>query len=367
MVAQAVHQLGHETRVLEPDEGAPCAVRLAHVMREPLDDPGALEQFFAQVDVATFDSENIPAGPLQPWAPKLRPSWQVLHTTQDRRREKAFLATGGFMPVQHVVVEPHASLAEAIAQFGYPCIVKTAQLGYDGKGQSRVTTEAQAQALELTSAHGWVLEEVLELEAEVSCLVARSETGEAVAFPLFENVHQHHVLDLTVVPARIDADLQRQARERAMALAQALGVVGLLTVEYFIGRGRDGVRRLYVNELAPRVHNSGHVTRRACNVSQFDLLARVLVGAPLVSPTLRPGGFAMGQLLGDVWLAQRREGGALNFSAWAARPEIEEVFLYGKTEARRGRKMGHFTVQAPSADAAAASVLSLRALLTSRQ
>lgn len=352
MLAESLRKLDTPVLVLEPDPETPCAQRLAGVVARPLDDPNALADFFARCEHVTYDSENTASAPLVPHAAKLRPSLEVLRVSQHRAHEKRFLARHGAGPVQFHVVEAGASLHGAIAAFGVPCIVKSALGGYDGKGQHRVRQPSDVTALPDTGFE-WVLEEVLSLEAEVSCIVARDERGQAFTFPVFENLHADHVLDVTVVPARVELVLQAEARSRAVAIAEALGVVGLLTVEFFIGRGRDGERRLFVNELAPRVHNSGHVTRQACTSSQFDVLARLLSGVPVTPPELHPGGWCMGNLLGDVWLAQGRSGGPLDLSAWSRFPQVVDVYLYGKLEARPKRKMGHFVVHAPTADEAA--------------
>jgi 5-(carboxyamino)imidazole ribonucleotide synthase len=291
------------------------------------------------------------------------PSLRVLQVSQDRAKEKTFLLQGGFRPVAFHVVLPGEDMKAAARAFGLPCIAKSALGGYDGKGQHRVKTEADLAALPSDAPGGWVLEEVLALTAEVSCIVARDDEKACFTFPVFENVHTHHVLDLTVLPARVSVALQREAREVALGIAAALEVHGLLTVEFFVGRGRDGVERLFVNELAPRVHNSGHVTRQACTLSQFDALARMLAGVPLNEPRLHSGGWCMGQLLGDVWLAQGRDGGPLDLSAWRDFPDVVDVYVYGKREARRGRKMGHFVVRAETADDAAARALEFRRAL----
>lgn len=345
MLAESLRKLDTPVVVLEPDADAPCARRLAGIMPSALDDPKALETFFAACDVATYDSENLPSAPLAPYAAKLMPSLDVLRTSQHRALEKTFLEKHGFRPVRFAVVGAKDSLHAAVKSFGFPCIVKSSLGGYDGKGQFRVRSEADVASLPATGSE-WVLEEVLSLELEVSCIVARDTRGQSFTFPVFENLHADHVLDVTVLPARVDDALQTEARTRALAIAEALGVVGLLTVEFFIGTGRDGVRGLYVNELAPRVHNSGHVTRQACTMSQFDVLARVVSGVPVTEPKLHPGAWCMGNLLGDVWLAQGRSGGALDLSAWRDFPQVVDVYLYGKREARAKRKMGHFVVHA---------------------
>ena len=365
MLAESLRKLDEDAWVLEPDPEAPCALRLSNVVPRPFTDAEALAGFFGRVRVATYDSENIPSSALTPHAAQLAPSLRVLRVSQDRAQEKRFLEEGGFGPVQHRVVAPGEDVAAAARAFGFPLIAKAALGGYDGKGQYRLRTEADLAHLPPTAPGGWVLEEVLALRGELSCIVARSAEAD-FTFPVFENLHRDHILDLTVLPARLDPGWQVEARRTALAIARALDVTGLLTVEFFLGTGRDGVERLFVNELAPRVHNSGHVTRQACTVSQFDALARILTGTPLTAPELHAGAWCMGQLLGDVWLAQGRRGGPLDLSAWRAFPEVVDVYLYGKREARQRRKMGHFVVHAPTADEAVAKALAFRAALEQR-
>jgi 5-(carboxyamino)imidazole ribonucleotide synthase len=207
-----------------------------------------------------------------------------------------------------------------------------------------------------------VLEEVLTLSTELSVIVACGD-DEPVAFPVFENLHSDHILDFTVLPARVGPELQDAARATALAVAKALEVRGLLTVEFFVGRGRSGRSQLFINELAPRTHNSGHVTRQACSFSQFDALARVLCGLKVAQPTLHPGCWVMGNLLGDVWLSQGRKGGALDLRAWRDFPDVVDVFLYGKTQARAKRKMGHFVVRGKTPAATLKRARAFRAAL----
>lgn len=351
MLAESLDRLGQGVVVLEADPDAPCALRRSRVLRATPSDAAALKTFFSEVSIATFDSENTPAAPLAPYRERLAPSLRVLEVSQDRGREKTFLAESGFRPVTFSVVPPGADVHAAVRAFGLPCIAKSILGGYDGKGQFRVRTEEDLKSLPAQAAGGWVLEEVLSLEVELSCIIARDGRN-AVSFPVFENLHEHHVLAHTVLPARIDPSIQDEARRVALAIAEALQVVGLLTVEFFVGTGRDGVRRLYVNELAPRVHNSGHVTRQACSLSQFDALARILAGVPVTQPEVHRGAWCMGQLLGDVWLAQGRTGGELSLAAWKDFPDVVDVYLYGKREARSARKMGHFVVHADSPERA---------------
>ncbi len=234
----------------------------------------------------------------------------------------------------------------ALARFG-PAIVKTSRGGYDGKGQRRYERAAQVRAEHFPAGAPLVIEETIAIEREVSCIVAVAD-GRVVSLPLFENRHRNHILDVTLCPARLSAAVARRIRGVAEKLARALRVEGLLTVEFFLGRGREGHglrlpgldARLYVNELAPRPHNSGHVSRIACDRSQFDLLARALLGMPLVAPRLVSKEVAfMTNLLGNGWPSAREEVAV--FGALAARPEVRELFLYGKQEAHAGRKMGH--------------------------
>lgn len=351
MLAESLDRLAQDVVILEADPDAPCARRRAHVIPRGLTDAPGLAELFSRASVVTFDTENVPAAGLGPYAAQLAPSLRVLEVCQDRAKEKTFLAAQGFRPVHFRVVPPFADVRAAVREFGLPCIAKSVLGGYDGKGQVRLATAADVDAMPADAPGGWVLEEVLALELEVSCVVAR-DGQHTVSFPVFENLHAQHVLDFTVLPARLDQALQDEVRRVAEAIAAALDVRGLLTAEFFVGRGRDGERRVFVNELAPRVHNSGHVTRQACTVSQFDALARILAGVPVVRPELHRGAWCMGQLLGDVWLAQGRAGGALDLSAWADFPDVVDVYLYGKREARSRRKMGHFVVHADTPERA---------------
>lgn len=362
MLAESLRKLDTPVLVLEPNLESPCALRLSGVVARGFDEPEALADFFGKVRVATYDSENLPSGPLAPYAKQLAPSLRVLQVSQDRAKEKTFLKENGFSPVQFEVVRPGDDVRAAATAFGFPCIAKSVLGGYDGKGQHRLKGPEDLAAVPLEAPGGWVLEEVLELHGEVSCIVARSREAD-FTFPVFENIHRHHILDLTVLPARVPEDVQEEARRTALAVARALDVEGLLTVEFFLGSGRDGVERLYINELAPRVHNSGHVTRQACTVSQFDALARILSGIPLTEPELHHGAWCMGQLLGDLWLAQGRSGGPLDLSAWRAFPEVVDVYLYGKRHALPKRKMGHFVVHAATPDEAEAKAIAFREAL----
>lgn len=363
MLGESLLHLNAEVVVLDPDPESPALARLPRVLTAGYDAALPLLELFGRCDVVTFDSENIPFAPLLPHAGKLVPSLEVLATSQDRAKEKAFLGKHGLPVVAHRAVGPNEDVAAAARAFGFPCIAKSVLGGYDGKGQYKLQSEADLAALPKNAHGGWVLEERLTLRTELSCIVARDGRGAELCFPVFENLHTDHILDLTVVPARIPVALEEEAQALAVKIARALGVVGLLTVEFFVGDGRAGKDRLFVNELAPRTHNSGHVTRQACTLSQFDALARILVQVPLLPPKLHPGAWCMGNLLGDVWLAQGRMGGALNLAAWERFPDVVDVFLYGKHQARAKRKMGHFVVRADTPERAMERARAFRAAL----
>lgn len=353
MLSESLFHLGAEVTVLEKDPDAPCARRLAGVIKKPYDDAKALEELFAKCDAVTFDSENVPSAPLEPFAAKLKPSLEVLKTSQHRALEKKFLDGAGFRTVRHRAVAAGEDIRAAAVAFGFPCIVKSVLGGYDGKGQAVLS-----RAEDPSGVGPAVLEEKLELQTEVSCIVARG-AGQEQVFDVFENLHHEHILDFTLLPARIDPALASAAKEIALGIARKLDVEGLLTVEFFVAGGQ-----LYVNELAPRTHNSGHVTREACSSSQFDALARVLCGLPPPVPVMNEGCWVMGQLLGDVWLAQGLKGGALSLAALRDFPEVAEVYTYGKRDARTRRKMGHFVVRADSMERALARAREFRAALT---
>ncbi len=367
MLSESLLHLNCEVVVLDPDFESPALARLPHVLTAGYDAADVLLGLFERCDVVTFDSESVPFAPLLPHALKLLPSLNVLQTSQDRAKEKTFLSAFGFPRVEHRIVAADEDVAEVARAFGFPCIAKSALGGYDGKGQYRLDSEADLSSLPAVVHGGWVLEERLTLHTELSCIVARDHRGEELCFPVFENLHTHHILDLTVLPARVPPSVEAEARRIAMKVARALNVVGLLTVEFFVGDGRNGKARLYVNELAPRPHNSGHVTRQACTLSQFDALARILCNAPLAPPKLHPGAWCMGNLLGDVWLAQGRTGGALDLSAWERFPDVVDIFLYGKHQARPNRKMGHFVVRADGPERAMERARDFRAALSRRR
>ena len=358
MLAIAARRMGYRivSWVGGPDSG-PAGVA-NYVIEEPFDSPAGLAAFLELAQGATVEFENIPRSLLETVAAKipLMPGAQAVAICQHREREKRFLEENGIPCARFAVVENAVQLRSALASLPERGgILKTAEFGYDGKGQLSVTRSSDPETVWSTfSTPRAVLEERIELAAELSVLVVRDGSGHALAYDPAENFHRDHILDVSIVPARLDSKLLDQARTIALQVAEALDYRGLLAVEFFLSA--DG--RLLVNEMAPRPHNSGHHTIDACETSQFEQQLRVLCGlAPgstrLLCPTV------MLNLLGDVW---EDANGKPNWAAVLAMPGAH-LHLYGKHEARRGRKMGHITFTAPTLEEALANQSKAREVL----
>jgi len=354
MLGLAARSLGYRFHVFSPDANSPAG-QIADVEHiAPYHDLDQVRRFASQVDVVTFEFENVPtetsvaAAEVAP----VRPDGRVLHVTQHRLREKSFLHSHGFPVTPFRRISSLPELILATVELGLPGILKTASFGYDGKGQKllRSTAELPDAFNQLQGAEG-IYEAFVDFDKEVSVVAARALDGSFSAFPVFENAHAHHILDLTFAPADIPESLAAQARSLARGILDDLDVVGLLTVELFVTR--DG--RLLVNELAPRTHNSGHLTLDACVTSQFEQQIRAICGLPLGSTALRSPA-AMANLLGDVWLDAP---GSPNWSAALSDPDIR-LHLYGKSDPRRARKMGHLNLAAASASDAVQRVRAAR-------
>jgi 5-(carboxyamino)imidazole ribonucleotide synthase len=304
----------------------------------------------------TFEFENIPAETIEWLSSKrlVRPRGEALLIAQHRLREKEFLRDGGFPVAPFRRVSSAAHLRSAIEAIGRPAILKGAAFGYDGKGQQRIDAETDVD--QVWSQRGeelCVLEQVIEFEKEISVIVAREPGGSTAVFPVSENVHRHHILDLTIAPARIDDHVADAARELACEVAIKIDLIGLLAVEMFLNASGE----LVINELAPRPHNSGHWTIEGCATSQFEQHVRAVCGLSLGSTELlRPT--AMVNLLGDIW-----SEGEPNWAAALAESGVH-LHLYGKHQARPGRKMGHLTAIGQTVHEAAAIALRAREQLT---
>jgi 5-(carboxyamino)imidazole ribonucleotide synthase len=355
MFAIAARRMGYRVHTLSPDSDTPTGQVADVEVTASYDDLDAVRAFARRVDAVTFEFENVPSATveaIEALAP-VRPAGRVLHIAQHRLREKTFLREAGLPVAPFCVVRSRADLEAAVAQLGCPAVLKTAGFGYDGKGQARVT--APEQAPEAWAAIGGgeaVLEAFIDHQCELSVVAARGLDGAFVHYGVVENRHRNHILDLTIAPASIAARLAAEAVEMARAVFERLQVVGVLCVEFFLTR--DG--RLLINELAPRPHNSGHFTIDACMSCQFEQQLRAVCGLPLGSTEqFRPA--AMANLLGDLW-----SQGEPDWAAVCARPDTK-LHLYGKLEPRPGRKMGHLTALAHSAEQAAQAALAARASL----
>ncbi len=347
----AAATMGYRTVVLDPDPGAPAGVIADEHLVAAYDDAAALRRLAIECDVVTTEFENPPAASVEQLAAAVpvAPAPAAVAIAQDRIAEKRFLVGSGFPVGPYRELEDDADLRDDVPPGG--AVIKTARLGYDGKGQRRVRNEA-----ELVSA--WaelggvrcVVEELLDLTTELSVVVARTADGRTVSYAVTGNTHVDGILDVSVAPAHVAPAVADRATGLAMAIADALGYVGVLAVELFVVDGD----RLLVNELAPRPHNSGHWTLDAATTSQFAQQVRAVCGLGLGDPSMTADAVAMVNLLGDVWA-----GGPPDWSPILGHPRAS-LHLYGKSEPRPGRKMGHLTVWGPNVAAARSIALDLR-------
>ena len=352
MFTIAARRMGYRVHTFSPDEDTPTGQVADVEVCASYEDLDALRAFARNVDVVTFEFENVPIDAIdavEALAP-VRPSGGALHTTQQRAREKTFLADRGFPTAPFARATTLDELWDGVALVGTPAVVKTAAFGYDGKGQHAVTTPADVEHIWTALGHQEaVVEKRIALQAEISVIAARGMDGAVALYPVFENRHRHHILDVTTAPAAIPLAIERRVAEITQALLEELQYVGVLCVEFFLST--DG--EVLVNELAPRPHNSGHLTFDAAMTSQFEQQVRAICGLPLgATDLLRPA--AMANLLGDLWV-----GGEPNWAA-ACRSADVKLHVYGKLQARPGRKMGHLTCMARTVEEAQDRVLAAR-------
>ena len=353
MFALAARRMGYRVHTFSPDEDTPTGqVADVEVVAE-YEDLDALRAFARHVDVVTFDSENVPIDAIdavEELAP-VRPCGGALHTAQQRAREKQFLADHGFPTAPFGRAASLDELWDAATRIGTPAVIKTAAFGYDGKGQHKVATPADVEPIWTAIGHQEaVVEKFISLQTEITVIGARSVDGEVALYQPFENRHRDHILDVTTTPAAVAPALASRAAEITRAILGELSYVGVLCVEFFVDTGGE----LLVNELAPRPHNSGHLTCDAAVTSQFEQQVRAICGLPLGSTRLLTPAAAMANLLGELW-----EDGEPNWAA-ASRFDDVKLHLYGKRAPRRGRKMGHMTAIGPHVDAALDRVISAR-------
>jgi 5-(carboxyamino)imidazole ribonucleotide synthase len=355
MFAIAARRMGYRVHTFSPETDTPTGQVADVEIKAHYDDLRAVRAFACAVDVVTFEFENVPAATAEAAAEcvPVRPGGQVLHTTQHRLREKTFLRQHGFPVTPFKAINSSDDLKEGLAEFGVPAVLKTAGFGYDGKGQAKLTSLSQAETvLAAAGQQEMILEAFVDFACELSVVGARGLDGAFAHWGVIRNDHHHHILDVSSAPADLPPTIEREAVAIAEAVLEQLNVVGVLCVEFFLAK--DG--KLLINELAPRPHNSGHLTFDACVTSQFEQQLRAVCGLPLGSTELlRPA--AMANLLGDLWQA-----GEPDWTAACAHPEIK-LHLYGKLTPKPGRKMGHLTALAATADEATRLVRAARAAL----
>ncbi len=336
MSAMAARSLGYRVAVYDATPEGPACSCADLSIAAPFGDREALGRFADQVDVVTIEFENIPIGTLDFLESRVpvRPSARVVRICQDRVLEKEFLRDNGFPVAPFRVITSASELGEGLQAIGTPCILKTAVLGYDGKGQMRLSPDDDTKkAWAQLDAPRAVLEKRISFASEASVICARSATGESCCFPVQENFHRDGILDMTVAPAVLACSVAASAQQITAAIAEQCGVIGLITAEFFVLD--DG--SLIVNELAPRPHNSGHHSLETAMTSQFAQHIRAVCGLPLGSVDMRSSGVML-NLLGDLWERGEPDWPLL------LREHGLHLHLYGKKEAKPGRKMGHFTL-----------------------
>jgi 5-(carboxyamino)imidazole ribonucleotide synthase len=353
----AARTMGYAVVVLDPEADCPAAQLADKHIHASYTDHAALERLAQECAAITTEFENVPASALDYLASArpVRPSGAVLAISQDRILEKNFLQSKGFDIAPFVAVEQRLALSAALQQVASPALMKSARAGYDGKGQRWVRTLSEAEkAFDDLGGKPCVLEARVNIQIEISVVLARGEDGRVVTYPLSENKHHEGILDVSIVPARISTEMGERATQIAIRIAEVLNYHGVMAVEFFITQ--DG--QLFVNEIAPRPHNSGHYTVDACITSQFEQQVRALCGLPLGDATLLAPA-VMVNLLGDLWRGDQ----APPWDQVLSHPRAK-LHLYGKREARPGRKMGHFTFLGNSVEEALSQALAIQAALT---
>lgn len=358
MFAIEARKMGYRIHTLSPDSDSPTGQIAEREVTASYSDEAAVRDFAKGISVLTFEFENVPSQTIE-WAAEhciVRPAGRVLHICQHRLREKEFLSSSGLPVAPFRKVTSAGELVQAAAELGLPSVLKTAAFGYDGKGQRKLLPgDDLAEAWKPFEGAPAVLEGFVKFEREISVIVCRGVDGAMATWPVCENEHANHILDITYCPARIPERIAENARALAQRVALALDLVGVLAVEMFLLA--DG--GLVINELAPRPHNSGHFSFDASVTSQFAQQVRTVCGLPLgCTDSLAPA--AMSNLLGDVWLDSRT--GTPDWAAALAIPGVH-LHLYGKAEPKRGRKMGHITATGKDVDDAAAKARAARSAL----
>jgi 5-(carboxyamino)imidazole ribonucleotide synthase len=355
MFAIEARKMGYRVHTFSPETDTPTGHVADIETAASYDDLDRVREFARSVDVVTFEFENVPSKTVEAAAEfvDVHPKGEILHTTQNRLREKTFLSDNGFPVTPYRHIKTIDDLYRAADILGYPSVLKTAGFGYDGKGQAKIQAHSDLdEAFAAMDGRESILEAFVAFEKEVSVVCARDQAGNFAHYDVIENEHANHILDVSFAPALVSEAVYRDAVDITRSIAENFGYVGTMCVEFFLTT--DG--KVLVNEIAPRPHNSGHLTFGPCISSQFDQQVRAVCGLPLGSTEFfRPA--AMANLLGDVW-----QNGEPNWVAALSDPSVK-LHLYGKAEAKPGRKMGHITVTAETASAAASTARNVRSML----
>ena len=354
LLAESLFQYGAEVFFYDTQPRAPGFFRTPHYTCGDWMDEKKLSEFFSSCDVVTYEFENVSVELLQSLVAKtktpLYPSAHALLTTQNRIFEKTFLKENALPVCSFAPIYNLDNLNKVLTTKPFPFIIKTATGGYDGKGQWRINHKNDAENVfkeikaildkkDKDFSPAFIYEELISIQQELSCITGRNSRGELVFFPVFENEHQNHILHRTFLPANISYKLEKKIQLISQQACEKLNLVGLLTTEFFLTHNN----KIFVNEFAPRPHNSGHISRIACSLSQYNILARILLDLPLHKPELFNDSYIMENMLGDIWIEQGQEKN-ISLNAWKNNSNVNEIVLYGKENPQPKRKMGHFIV-----------------------
>lgn len=355
MFAMAAAQLGYRVIVFSDKANCPAATVAYQTIVGELTDHDRIDEFAAQCDIVTLEFENLPTEAVQYISTRVPvyPKPEVLRIAQDRRWEKQTFADAGLPVTPFRVVNNHADLRLAIEELGLPVVLKTARDGYDGKGQWKIGEAESSDLSQFIIERPMIAEAWITHQRELSVIVARTAKSQIAVYPAFENEHRNHILDVTICPAKVSPTIQLEATNLAIAAAEAISLVGLMCVEMF--QGKDD--HLMINEVAPRPHNSAHLTIEACHTSQFEQQVRVVCGLPLGDTSLRVPAAAMVNLMGELW-----NDGEPDWSRVLSDPGLH-LHLYDKGRAAPGRKMGHITATGTDAREIAKRLVAVRDLL----
>lgn len=356
MLSTALYNLGAKVIFYDPDPLSPSFFRTYNHFEGTWNDYEKLKVFFSSCDTVTYEFENVSTTLLdklvQETGTQIYPSPKVLSTTQNRIFEKSFLKENNFPVCKFIAAQNIDELKHAALEFSFPYIIKTATGGYDGKGQWHITNSQDFKLFindynNNHSCNNFIIEEKINIAYEASCIIGRNLNNEIISFPIFDNVHKNQILYQTTVPSVLPTSVQNKLKEISIEAAKKLEIIGLLTTEFFITKQKnehtcheecDGYY-IYVNEFAPRPHNSGHITLNSCTISQFDILARILLNLPIHEPKLIPGYYCLGNILGNNLISKNNTHILNN---WTNHQNIIDIMIYGKKIIKENRKMGHF-------------------------